>query len=215
MSFSVTFGKSSIKSSFDWQLCQEVNVVTDDGNVIAKAELELLTLNRHRDALKSYQLLDENEEGDDWEILLNLFFKGHNLNTDTAEALEVNVNPKKAQIHIMIEAVSVQPEYRQQGVARILLQAIAAHYTKAQSISLLSMPMNLFVDAQECETQENMDYYLSLNLSEETQSMETLNTCFEKLGFNAVTVDESVLNAPLPYSIFMASPAQLQASADK
>lgn len=210
MSFSVEFGKSSIKSNFDWQLCHEVNVVTTDGKVIAKAELELLTLNRHRDALKSYQLLDESEEGDDWEVLLNIFFKGHNVNAETAEALAVKAEPKKAQTHMMIEAISVHPEFRQQGVARLLLKSIAEQYTKVQSISLLSLPMNLFVDADECETEENAAYYQSLNLSDQSLSAETLSTCFAQLGFNAVTVEESVLNAPLPYQMFMASPAQLK-----
>ena len=77
----VTFNKPVIASDLDWQLSQEINVSTADGTVIAKAEIELITLNKHRDALASYELLDC-EEGSDWEIPLNLYFTKQNLSAD-------------------------------------------------------------------------------------------------------------------------------------
>lgn len=209
MTFSIAFGKSSIKSEFDWQLCQEVNVCNEAGEVIAKAELELLTLNRHRDALESYELLSKDDEPCDWEILLNLFFKKHNLNAETCAKLGAKADPKKAQTHILVEAISVLPEYRKQGVSRLLLNAISETYPKAQSLSVLSMPMNLFVEAEHCETPENIAYYEALNLPNETIDAASLAAYFEHIGFIPLTVDEALLNVPLPYQMFMSTPSKL------
>lgn len=209
MSFSVQWNKPEIKSQFDWQLCQEVNVLNEAGEVIAKAEIELLTLNRHRDALKSYDLLAEVGDGQDWELLLNLFFKGQNVNGETAELIAAQTDAKKAQTHILLEALSVLPEYRGQGLARLLLQNIATKYPKAQSLSVLSMPMALFLDPQDCEDETSQAYYQALNLSEDHTSLDTLSSCFTKLGFKGLSVDESLLTVQLPYELFMINPAQL------
>lgn len=207
--FSVKLGKSSIKSEFDWQLCQEVNVCDDAGVVIAKAELELLTLNRHRDALATYELLSQDDEACDWEILLNLFFKKQHLNAQLCEQFKIKTDAKKAQTHILIEAISVLPAYRNKGIARLLLNAIAETFPKAQSISVLSMPMHLFVEAEHCETEENIAYYQALNLPNDTIDSLTLKTFFEHVNFTELTVDSNLLNAELPYQMFMATPTKL------
>ena len=62
---------------------------------------------------------------------LNLFFKKQNITADLVEKLQVKVDVK-AKDHILIEALSVLPEYRKQGVAKFLLTEIAQHYSKVQ-----------------------------------------------------------------------------------
>jgi len=204
MNLSIEFKQPEIKSAFDWQVVQEINVKNDQDQVIAKAEIEIITLNKHRGADESYELLSQ-QDATDWEVPLNLFFKKQNIAADLVEKLQVKVDVK-AKDHILIEAISVLPAFRQQGVAKFLLQEIAQHYSKAQSISVLSMPMNLFLDAQDCETEENKAYYQAMNLSGDSLSNEQLVTFFEHSGFSYLAIDDSALEAPLPFKVFMASP---------
>jgi GNAT superfamily N-acetyltransferase len=204
MNLTIEFTKPEIKSAFDWQLVQEINVKNDDNHVIAKAEIEIITLNKHRGAEESYELLSQ-QDATDWEVPLNLFFKKQNVAADLVEKLQVKVD-SKAKDHILIEAISVLPAFRNQGVAKFLLNEIAQHYSKVQSISALSMPMNLFVDAQDCETEENKAYYQAMNLTENALATEQLTAFFEQSGFKRLAIDDSALEEPLPFNVFMASP---------
>lgn len=207
MNLTIEFTKLAIKTAFDWQLSQEVNVKNDDNQVIAKAEIDIITLNKHRGADESYELLVQ-EGPTDWEVPLNVYFKKQNITADLVEQLQVKTDAK-AKDHILIEAISVMPEFRQQGVAKFLLQEIAKRYTKAQSISVLSMPMNLFVDADDCETPENQAYYQALNLPTETMEQEALTTFLTQSGFIHIAIDDSALEQPLPFNVFIASPQML------
>ncbi len=204
MNLTIEFNTPEIKNAFDWQLVQEINVKNDDDLVIAKAEIEIITLNKHRGADESYELLSQ-QGATDWEVPLNLFFKKQNIAADLVEKLQVKVDAK-AKDHMLIEAISVLPAYRKQGVASFLLKEIAKQYSKVQSISVLSMPMNMFVDAQDCETEENTAYYQAMNLNEEALDQEQLNTFFEQSGFSHLAIDDSALEAPLPFKVYIASP---------
>ena len=209
MNLTIEFNKPEIKTSFEWQLIQEVNVKNDDNQVIAKAEIEIITLNKHRGADESYELLSQ-QDATDWEVPLNLFFKKQNIAADLVEKFQAKVDAK-AKDHILIEAISVLPAFRQQKVATFLLNEIAQHYNKVQSISLLSMPMNLFVDAQDCETEENKAYYQAMNLTDDALTQDQLRAFFEKSGFSHLAIDDSALEAPLPFNVFMASPNTITA----
>jgi len=213
MNLSTEFKKPTVKGSYDWQLSQEINVVNDAGVVIAKAEIELITLNKHRDATKSYELLDE-QEATDWEIPLNVYFKKQNLISEYAEKLLVKPDTN-AKTHLMIEAISVQPAYRKQGIAKYLLNQIALHYPKIQSLNVMSMAMNLFVDLAFCNGEENTQYYTNLVLENETIANEALNAFFTASGFMQVNIDESLLAEPLAFEIFIASPATINAAVSK
>ncbi|MFT5756314.1 MAG: GNAT superfamily N-acetyltransferase [Alteromonadaceae bacterium] len=206
MNLTVEFKTPVQTSSFDWQLSQEINVSIDGGNVIAKAEIELLTLNKHRDALASYQQLDNDDENTDWEIPLNLYFKGPNLSPELCDSLDITPNIKKAQTHIMLEAISVLPDYKKQGIAQYLLQEIAKQYSKAQSFTVLSMPMHHFVDPEHCAEEHNKAYYELLNLNNEQITQAQLHTFFTKTGFIEYNVDATLLAEPLNFDIFVASP---------
>ena len=209
MNLTIEFNKPEIKTSFEWQLIQEVNVKNDDNRVIAKAEIEIITLNKHRGADESYELLSQ-QDATDWEVPLNLFFKKQDIAADLVEKFQAKVDAK-AKDHILIEAISVLPAFRQQGVATFLLNEIAQHYNKVQSISLLSLPMNLFVDAQDCETEENKAYYQAMNLTDDALTQDQLSAFFEKSGFNHLAIDDSALEAPLPFNVFMTSPKTITA----
>jgi GNAT superfamily N-acetyltransferase len=211
MTLTTEFKKPEITGSFDWQLTQEINVKNEQGDVIAKAEIELITLNKHRAAVESYELLDSDNEATDWEIPLNLYFKGQNLSPVMCELLAVTANTKKAQTHIMLEALSVVPSYRKQGVAKQLLNAIANQYEKAQSITLMSMPMNLFVDAEDCQTPDAKSYYQALELKNDETSRDDLQQFFVKAGFINYEVDASLLAEPLGYDIYVSTPEKLLA----
>ncbi len=208
MNLTIEFKQPEIKSAFDWQLAQEINVKNAENQVIAKAEIEIITLNKHRGADESYELLSQ-QGATDWEVPLNLFFKKQNITADLVEKLQVKVDVK-AKDHILIEALSVLPEYRQQGVAKFLLTAIAQHYSKVQSISVLSMPMSLFVDAQDCETDENKAYYQAMNLAKDDVNSEQLSAFFRQSGFHYLAIDDSALESPLPFKIFIASPKTIK-----
>ena len=71
--------------------------------------------------------------------------------------------------------------------------------------------MNLFVDAQDCETEENKAYYQAMNLTDDALTQEQLSAFFEKSGFNHLAIDDSALEAPLPFKVFMASPNTITA----
>ena len=185
MNLSITFNKPEAITGHDWQISQEINVSNEAGEVIAKAEIELLTLNKHRDALATYKLLADEET--DWEIPLNIYFKKQNLTEELCKELHVAASTK-AQTHILIEAISVLPEYRKQGVGRYLLQEIAKKHSKIQSISVLSLAMNAFVDADNCETEANQQYYQQLALENETLGRTDLSCYFVNNGFIAITV---------------------------
>lgn len=210
MDLSINFQKPVMKGSYDWQLTQEINVKNKEGDLIAKAEIELVTLNKHRDAEKSYVLIDE-QEATDWEIPFGVYFKKHNLINDYCEKLSVKPDTN-AKTHIMIEALSVLPTYRKQGVAVFLLKSIAEHYRKAQSLNVMSMPINLFVDVEYCEGEENTQYYKSLDLKSENTTHEDLDIFWTKSGFIPVHIDEKLLAEPLTYNIYLASPASIIAS---
>jgi hypothetical protein len=209
MNLTIDFKKPEIAGAFDWQLCQEINVKNEQGEVIAKAEIELITINKHRDALGSYTLLAD--EHTDWEIPLNLYFKGQNLTKDLCDKLAVTPDNKKAKTHILLEAISVLPEFRKQAVGQFLLKEIAKHHEKAQSVTVLSMPMHQFVDADECEDEGNKAYYHAAKLQDEKLASDQLANFFSKSGFIAFEVDESLLAEPLPYEIFVASPQTILA----
>lgn len=210
MNLSIVFKKPTIKGSYDWQLSQEINVSNDAGEVIAKAEIELITLNKHRDADKSFEMLDE-QEATDWELPLGVYFKKQNLIAEYCEKLLVKPDTN-AKTHIMIEAISVQPAYRKQGVAKYLLNEIALHYPKVQSLNVMSMAMNLFVDLEFCNGEENTQYYTKLALENEAIANEELKAFFTASGFMQVEIDESLLAEPLPFDLFIASPATIQAT---
>jgi GNAT superfamily N-acetyltransferase len=210
MDLSIDLQNPVMKGAYDWQLTQEINVKNKEGNLIAKAEIELVTLNKHRDAEKSYSLIDE-QEATDWEIPFGVYFKKHNLITEYCEKLAVKPDTN-AKTHIMIEALSVQPTFRKQGVAAFLLQSIAEHYPKAQSLNVMSMPINLFVDIEYCEGEENTQYYKNLDLQNEKTTNEDLDGFWTKSGFIPVNIDESLLAEPLTYSIYLASPASIIAA---
>jgi sugar diacid utilization regulator len=207
MQLTTTFASAEITSAFDWQLSQEVNVIDNDGEIIAKAEIEIITLNKHRGAKQSYQLLEQHET--DWELPLNLYFSGHNLNEKLCNNLHIKPNPKKAQQHIMIEALSVLTEHRNKGVAMFLLQAIANEYQKAQSITVMSMPMRLFVDSENCQTDNAKRYYQALQLDQDLTSGQDLQQFFIKAGFVEFEVDSSLLAEPLSFDVFVTSPEKL------
>ena len=210
MNLSIEFKKPTLKGAYDWQLSQEINVSNEAGDVIAKAEIELITMNKHRDADKSYALLDE-QEATDWEIPLGIYFKKQNLISQYCEKLLVKADTN-AKTHIMIEAISVQPAYRKKGVAQYLLNEMAQHYPKAQSLNVMSMAMNLFVDLEYCNGEENTQYYKSLALDNESIANEELKAFFIASGFMQVDIDTSLLAEPLPYDILIASPATIQAA---
>jgi len=208
----VTFNKPVIASDLDWQLSQEINVSTPDGTVIAKAEIELITLNKHRDAVASYELLDC-EEGTDWEIPLNLYFSKQNLSADLCNSLLVKADTK-AKTHIMLEAISVHPDYRKQGVARYLFTEIAKHHNKAQSMSVMSMPMPLFLDSETMSADQGLDadniaYYKSLQLASETITADDVDQFFTAVGFQHFEIDPSLLAEPLGFSVYVTSPNKL------
>jgi len=207
MNLTIDFKKPEIASSFDWQLCQEINVSNEQGDIIAKAEIELITINKHRDALGSYALLAD--ESTDWEIPLNLFFKGQNLTKNLCDQLDITPETKKAKTHILLEAISVLPAFRKKGVAQYLLKEIAKHHAKTQSIIVLSMPMHNFVDANECEDEANKAYYQALDLQSNKLDSEELLNVFTHSGFVEFSVDESLLAEPLPYQILVASPQSI------
>lgn len=209
MTFKAEFKQPEIKSSFEWQLIQEVNLYDANNQIVAKAEIELLTLNKHRDALKSYQLLDDTGESTDWELPLNLYFKGQNLTNNLCEMLNVTPDSKKAKTHIMIEAISVLPSSRKLGVAKLLLSEIANHYPKVQSITALTMPLKLFIDAEECQEPESKAYYQQLDLENDQTTSEQLSEFFSHNGFIEYKVDEALLHEPLSFGLFMTSPAKL------
>ncbi len=207
MNLTIEFTTPEITTAFDWQLNQDVNVKNEDGQIIAKAEIDIITLNKHRGADESYELLAQ-QGATDWEVPLNVYFKKQNIAADLVEKLQVKVDVK-AKSHILIEAISVLPEFRKQGVAKFLLNEIAQHYAKAQSISVLSMPMQLFVDANDCETEESKAYYQALNLSQESITAETLATFFTQSGFINLAIDDSALEQPLPFKVYVASPSTI------
>ena len=66
--------------------------------------------------------------------------------------------------------------------------------------------MSLFVDAQDCESEENKTYYQAMNLAADNLNPEQLSAFFEKSGFNYLAIDDSALEAPLPFKVFIASP---------
>ena len=209
MNLTIDFKKPEIAGAFDWQLCQEINVKNEQGEVIAKAEIELITMNKHRDSLGSYTLLSG--EHTDWEIPLNLYFKGHNLTKDLCDELNITPETKKAKTHILLEAISVLPQYRKQAVGQYLLKEIVKHHEKTQSITVLSMPMYTFVDAEECEDQDNKAYYQAADLQSKKVETDELASFFTHSGFVEFKVDESLLAEPLPYQIFVASPQSILA----
>ncbi|WP_440873715.1 GNAT family N-acetyltransferase [Thalassotalea sp. PLHSN55] len=211
MNLSIDFLKPQIKSAFDWQLSQEINVLNEQNEIIAKAEIEIITLNKHRDATASLALLSDGDYCD-WTIPLTLCFHKQNLTADLCELLEVKADTK-AKSHILLEAISVMPQYRKQGIAKLLLTEIANKYPKVQSINLLSMPMHLFVEPEHCETPENQAYYQALGLSENSISADALIDCFNSLSFKSLAIDESELDEPLPYTIFIGSPNTVLATA--
>lgn len=206
MNLSIKASKATQKGAFDWQLVQEINVLQGD-EVIAKAEIELITLNKHRGAEQSYELLIQ-QEATDWEVPLNLYFKKQNLAKDLIEKLAVKADDK-AKTHILLEAISVKPEYRKQGVAKWLLQEIAKLHNKVQSISVLSMPLPLFVDANDCETEQQKAYYQALNLEQDQTTHAQLVSFFNHCGFIDLNIDDSALAEPLPYQVMVASPTTL------
>lgn len=208
MKLSIEFNKPEAIIGHDWQLSQEVNVKNETGDVIAKAEIELLTLNKHRDALATYKLLADEET--DWEIPLNIYFKKQNLTEDLCKELHVAASTK-AQTHILVEAISVLPQYRRQGVGQYLLQEIAKKHEKIQSITVLSLAMNTFVDAENCETEANQTYYQQLDLANETLGRIELAQYFANNGFTAINVDEEQLIEPLTFDVFVASPNSILA----
>lgn len=208
MNLSTEFKKTVSERGVDWLLTQEINVSNEQGEVIAKAEIELLTLNKHRDAAATYAMLENDET--DWEIPLNIYFKKQNLTADLCEALNVS-SSTKAQTHILLEAISVLPEYRNKGVAKYLLQEIAKKHAKCQSINVLSMPMNMFVDAEHCESEDNKQYYRQLDLTNETIDRKALEQCFVQTGFTKINIDEAMLVAPLDFDVLVASPASILA----
>jgi len=207
MNLTIEFNKPEIAGSFEWQLCQEINVRNESNEVIAKAEIELITINKHRDALGSYSLLAE--EHTDWEIPLNLYFKGQNLTKDLCEGLGIIPDSKKAKTHILIEAISVLPEFRKQAVGQFLLKEIAKHHAKAQSLTVLSIPMHQFVDPDECEDESNKAYYQAADLQTIKTTTAELANFFTHSGFIEFEVDEALLAEPLPYQIFVASPQSM------
>lgn len=209
MSLQVEFSKPEIKNTFDWQLIQEINVLNEDNTIIAKAEIELITLNKHRDALKSYALIDEQEGSTDWEIPLNLYFKGQNLTATLCETLSIKADVKKAKTHILLEAISVLPSYKKQGIAKLLLKAIAEHYQKVQSITVLTMPLSLFIDAEACEVETSKTYYQQLDLTNDKTTREELSDFFKQCGFVEYTVDEALLNEPLSFDLWISTPEKL------
>ena len=209
MKLSIEFNKPEAITGHDWQLSQEVNVKNEAGDVIAKAEIELLTLNKHRDALATYKLLADEET--DWEIPLNIYFKKQNLTEDLCKELHVAASTK-AQTHILVEAISVLPQYRRQGVGQYLLQEIAKKHEKIQSITVLSLAMNTFVDAENCETEANQTYYQQLDLANETLGRTELAQYFVNNGFTAINVDEEQLIEPLTFDVFVASPNSILAT---
>jgi len=207
MNLTIDFKKPEIAGAFDWQLCQEINVKNEQGDVIAKAEIELITINKHRDALGSYTLLAD--EHTDWEIPLNLYFKGQNLTKDLCDKLDITPDTKKAKTHILLEAISVLPQYRKQAVGQFLLKEIVKHHEKSQSITVLSMPMHQFVDPQECEEEGNKAYYQAADLQNKKVEAEALANFFTQTGFVEYKVEENLLAEPLPYQIFVASPKSI------
>ena len=209
MSLQVEFNKPEIKSVFDWQLIQEINVLNEDNMIIAKTEIELITLNKHRDALKSYELIDEQEGSTDWELPLNLYFKGQNLTADLCEAFSIKADVKKAKTHLLLEAISVLPAYRNQGVAKFLLAEIAKEYPKVQSITALTMPLKLFIDAEQCEEESVKAYYQQLELETDKTTNEQLSEFFNHNGFIQYSVDENLLNEPLAFSFYISTPEKL------
>ena len=211
MSLQIEFTKPEIKSTFDWQLIQEINVLNEDNTIIAKAEIELITLNKHRDALKSYALIDEQEGSTDWELPLNLYFKGQNLSAELCEKFSIKADVKKAKTHILLEAISVLPNHKKQGIAKLLLKAIAEHYPKAQSLTVLTMPLSLFVDAQDCEIDEIKAYYEQLDLNNDKTTREELCEFFKHCGFIEYNVDEALLNEPLSFDLLISTPEKLTA----
>lgn len=213
MNLSIEFKKPTVKGAYDWQLSQEINVSNETGDVIAKAEIELITMNKHRDADKSYEMLDQ-QEATDWEIPLGAYFKKQNLIAQYCEKLLVKPDTN-AKTHIMIEAISVQSAYRKKGVAQYLLNEIALHHAKVQSLNVMSMAMNLFVDLEFCNGEENTQYYTNLALDNEVIANEELKAFFTASGFMRVEIDESLLAEPLPYDIFVGSPATIQAAVVK
>lgn len=210
MNLSIAFKKPTVKGAYDWQLSQEINVSNEAGEIIAKAEIELITLNKHRDADKSFEMLDQ-QEATDWEIPLGVYFKKQNLIAQYCEKLLVKPDTN-AKTHIMIEAISVQPSYRRQGIAQYLLNEIAQHYPKVQSLNVMSMAMNLFVDLEYCNGEENTQYYKNLDLESEAIANVELAAFFTATGFMQVEIDQSLLAEPLPYDIFVASPATISAA---
>lgn len=203
----IVFNTPEIKAGYEWQLFQDVNVFEGE-HLVAKAELEIITLNKHRDAEKSYQALLE-LGATDWEIPLNLFFKNQNLTNELCEKLAVKPESKKSAQHIIIEAISVTPEHQGKGIAKALLRSIAEEYVKAQSLWVLSMPLSSFLDAEECEIETDKTFYQSLDLANNKETKEDVSKFFVHHGFEQLTIDEALLAEPLPFDLLVTSPNKL------
>lgn len=210
MNLTTRINKPEITGSLDWQISQTIDLINDQDEVVAKAEIEIITLNKHRGAKQSYDLLANENEATDWEIPLNLYFKWQNLATNVCESLNITPNIKKAQSHMLIEALSVLPEYRNKGVAKVLLKEIAKHHHKIQSITVLSLPMSLFVDVNECDD-SSKEYYQQLELNNDKTTREDVTAFFNHLECLQFNVDESLLAEPLSFDIFISTPDKILA----
>jgi len=69
--------------------------------------------------------------------------------------------------------------------------------------------MDLFVDADECEDDDNKAYYHAADIQNKKLNSDELASFFTKSGFVEFNVDESLLTEPLPYQLFIASPQSI------
>lgn len=208
MTLRFEFEQAEIKSQLDWQLCQDINVFDGD-MLVAKAEVEIITINKHRDAIKSYQALLA-LGATDWELPLNLYFKNQNLNAELCAQFAVKPEGKKACQHLLIEAISVHPDYQNKGIAKQLLAKLGETYSKAQSVWLIAMPISTFIDADECDEESDSTFYSAVISAESNEATsESVAQVFERLGFEKQTISPELLAEPLPYELLVTVPSRL------
>jgi GNAT superfamily N-acetyltransferase len=160
------------------------------GELIGRLVLETIGLTENRPAWKAFSAIDRFCQSD-WEIPLECFDE-HHITAQLWGAL--NIIPKgRSSQQVMINEVSILPEYRNKGLARALVKHVALLYPKSQAIWLIIGPL-------EKPAYVGKNKFKEIVHSADNPNKEGLINVYDKYGFSILGKKTTHCGKPLMIS---------------
>lgn len=165
--------KTDIPSTSKWLKKQSIEVY-DGEKIIAAIHVEVMLLTKKRCSITAFDIIDGWCQTE-WETPF-LHMAENQIGDHLLYYFSIPYKSMASVRHVLINQITVHPDYRRLGIASKLVGMVASIYKKAQSVWLKVCPLNRNPD-------DNDSKYIRAVCKAKNPKRKTLISFYDRLGF--------------------------------